>query len=147
MARSKAKEITRLYFRMTRVIISEQQRFQSPIHGERSDVQAGTIAGDQLRQLRNLFVVTVTLASRAAIRGGMSEDGAFTLSDLYIRQIAVFHRSLSGFLLSWALHKSLPEIYRNDSFGIPREKMNGMPGTSKTPAAAGVHLECIKNAL
>ncbi|MBQ4424815.1 MAG: helix-turn-helix domain-containing protein [Lachnospiraceae bacterium] len=49
-------------------------------------VQGGTIAGDQLRQLRNLFIVTATLTSRAAIRGGMREDDAFSLSDAYIRR-------------------------------------------------------------
>ena len=49
-------------------------------------VRGGNIAGDQLRQLKNTFVVTATLTSRAAIRGGMSEDDAFTLSDAYIRR-------------------------------------------------------------
>ncbi len=49
-------------------------------------VQGGTIAGDQLRQLRNLFVVTATLVSRAAIRGGMRQDDAFSLSDAYIQR-------------------------------------------------------------
>ena len=49
-------------------------------------VRGGTIAGDQLRQLRNLFIVTATLASRAAIRGGMNENDAFALSDGYIRR-------------------------------------------------------------
>lgn len=38
------------------------------------------------RQRKNLFIVTVTLASRAAIQGGMQVDDAFTLSDSYIRQ-------------------------------------------------------------
>ena len=50
-------------------------------------VQGGTIAKDQLRQLRNTFIVTATLASRAAIRGGMREDDAFTLSDAYIQRV------------------------------------------------------------
>ena len=50
-------------------------------------VQGGTIAGDQLRQLRNLFIVTATLTSRAAIRGGMREDDAFSLSDAYIQRV------------------------------------------------------------
>ena len=50
-------------------------------------VHCGTIAGDQIRQLRNVFIVTATLASRAAIRGGMSEDDAFTMSDGYIRRV------------------------------------------------------------
>ncbi len=50
-------------------------------------VHGGTIAENQLRQLRNLFIVTATLSSRAAIRGGMSEDDAFALSDGYIRRV------------------------------------------------------------
>jgi AraC-like DNA-binding protein len=49
-------------------------------------VHGGTIAGDQLRQMRNLFIVTATLCSRAAIRGGMREDDAFSLSDAYIQR-------------------------------------------------------------
>lgn len=50
-------------------------------------VQGGKIAGDQLRQMRNLFIVTATLVSRAAIRGGMREDDAFSLSDAYIQRV------------------------------------------------------------
>ncbi len=46
--------------------------------------QGGVIADNQLRQLRNTFVVSATLASRAAIRGGMQEHDAFNLSDAYI---------------------------------------------------------------
>ena len=50
-------------------------------------VQGGTIAPDQLRQLRNTFIVTATLVSRAAIRGGMRQDDAFSLSDAYIQRV------------------------------------------------------------
>lgn len=50
-------------------------------------VRGGTIAPSQLRQLKNTFIVSVTLASRAAIRGGMREDDAFTLSDGYIQRV------------------------------------------------------------
>ena len=50
-------------------------------------VRGGTIAPNQLRQLRNTFIVAATLASRAAIRGGMREDDAFTLSDGYIQRV------------------------------------------------------------
>lgn len=50
-------------------------------------VRGGTIATNQLRQLRNTFIVSVTLASRAAIRGGMREEDAFTLSDGYIQRV------------------------------------------------------------
>ena len=50
-------------------------------------VRGGKIAGNQLRQQRNLFIVTATLVSRAAIRGGMREDDAFSLSDAYIQRV------------------------------------------------------------
>lgn len=49
-------------------------------------VSGGTLASDQLRQLKNTFIVTATLVSRAAIRGGMDVNDAFSLSDAYIRQ-------------------------------------------------------------
>ena len=50
-------------------------------------VRSGTIAPTQLRQLRNTFIVSVTLAARAAIRGGLREEEAFSLSDGYIQQV------------------------------------------------------------
>ena len=49
-------------------------------------VQGGTLAGNQLRHMQNQFIVTTTLVSRAAIRGGLHEDDAFSLSDAYIRR-------------------------------------------------------------
>lgn len=49
-------------------------------------VRGGVVANDQLRQRKNLFIVTATLVSRAAVQGGMDVDDAFTLSDSYIRQ-------------------------------------------------------------
>ena len=54
-------------------------------------IRGGTIAPDQLRQLKNTFIVSVTLASRAAIRGGMREDDAFTLSDGYIQRVELLN--------------------------------------------------------
>lgn len=48
-------------------------------------VRGGVLAGDQLRQMKNTFIVTATLASRAAIRGGLDIDEAFTLSDAFIQ--------------------------------------------------------------
>lgn len=49
-------------------------------------VRGGIIATEQLRQMKNTFIVTVTLASRAAIRGGMDVEDAFSLSDAYIQK-------------------------------------------------------------
>lgn len=47
----------------------------------------GKIAYDELRQQKNLFVCAVTLATRAAIEGGLEKETAFSLSDLYIQSM------------------------------------------------------------
>ena len=49
-------------------------------------VRGGVIANDALRQLKNTFIVTATLASRAAIKGGMEAEDALSLSDEYIKK-------------------------------------------------------------
>ena len=49
-------------------------------------VRGGIIAAEQIRQMKNTFIVSVTLASRAAIRGGMDVEDAFSLSDAYIQK-------------------------------------------------------------
>jgi len=48
--------------------------------------RAGAIAQDSLRQQKNLMVCSTTLVSRAAIRGGLDRETAYTLSDVYIQQ-------------------------------------------------------------
>ncbi len=55
--------------------------FALPVEG-----RAGTMAQDMLRQQKNLLIVTATLVSRAAIKGGIPQEEAFTLSDLYIQK-------------------------------------------------------------
>lgn len=50
-----------------------------------SNLHAGIIAPTSLRQLKNLFIVSVTLATRAAIEGGLDTDTAFHLSDELIQ--------------------------------------------------------------
>lgn len=49
-------------------------------------IRPGLVSSDQLRQLQNVFIVSTTLACRAAIRGGLDQKTAFTLSDMYIRK-------------------------------------------------------------
>ena len=49
-------------------------------------IRGGVIAQSDLRQSKNLLVVTATLVSRAAIGGGMDQEDALTLSDGYIRK-------------------------------------------------------------
>ena len=49
-------------------------------------VRGGVLAPNQLRQTKNTFIVSTTLASRAAIRGGMSAEDALSLSDAFIQK-------------------------------------------------------------
>ena len=55
-------------------------------------VRGGIIAAEQLRQMKNTFIVSVTLTSRAAIRGGMDVEEAFSLSDAYIQKCELLNR-------------------------------------------------------
>ncbi len=50
-------------------------------------VHEGIIALNALRQAKNITIVSITLATRAAIRGGLTTETAFQLSDLYIQQV------------------------------------------------------------
>lgn len=50
-------------------------------------VQAGRIAHDGLRQIKNMGICTATGISRAAIRVGLDPQLAFSMSDLYIQKL------------------------------------------------------------
>ena len=47
----------------------------------------GTLSKDPLRQEINMGIIVVTLSSRAAIRGGLSPEMAYYLSDTYIQAL------------------------------------------------------------
>ena len=53
--------------------------------GSAPAVRSGIVAPDHLRQLKNIFIVTATLCSRAAIQGGLDVDESLSLSDFYIQ--------------------------------------------------------------
>ena len=52
--------------------------------GHRNHGSEGVIGPDHLRDEKNMLVVVATLASRAAVEGGLPEDEAMRLSDAYI---------------------------------------------------------------
>ncbi|MGE9880689.1 helix-turn-helix domain-containing protein [Blautia obeum] len=56
-------------------------------HEEDYPGEIGTLAKDPLRHTKNLAIVNITLASRAAIRGGLLSEISFSLSDSYIQKI------------------------------------------------------------
>lgn len=47
----------------------------------------GIIAHDNIRQAKNIFITSVTLTTRAAIKGGLEIESAYQLSDTYIQQM------------------------------------------------------------
>lgn len=47
----------------------------------------GTLAKDEVRHMRNRGIVVVTLASRAAIRGGVLPEVSFSMSDVFIQRL------------------------------------------------------------
>lgn len=52
-----------------------------------SNIQNGRIADNNLRHARNIFIVTTTLVTRAAVSGGLSMEEAYQLSDEYILMV------------------------------------------------------------
>ena len=47
----------------------------------------GVLSKNELRNAKNLGIVLMTLASRAAIRGGMMPEIAYSMSDVFIQRI------------------------------------------------------------
>ncbi len=58
-------------------------------------VRGGILASNQLRQQKNIFIVTATLASRSAIRGGMDINDALSLSDSYIQKCELLNSMMN----------------------------------------------------
>ncbi|HFI0700925.1 TPA: helix-turn-helix domain-containing protein [Streptococcus suis] len=56
------------------------------ILSEAGQIKNGPMADNSLRQQKNTFIASVTLATRAAIEGGLTIEHAYSLSDLYIQE-------------------------------------------------------------
>ena len=79
----------------------EQREFTAVEQGDVEQLQksidesyngkVGTLARDPLRNAKNLAIVVITLASRAAMRGGLEPETAYSLSDSYIQEIEELH--------------------------------------------------------
>ena len=59
-----------------------EQSLYSPMHG-----RIGRMSVSDLRQEKYSFICMATLASRAAIRGGLPSETAFSMSDLYCQRV------------------------------------------------------------
>lgn len=62
--------------------------------------ELGVLADDPLRNSQNLGIVLVTLASRAAIEGGLLPETAYSLSDSYIRKLEKAHTPETAYQLA-----------------------------------------------
>ena len=63
----------------------------------------GKMPDDPLRQMKYNFVAYVTLISRAAIKGGMDEEEALTLSDLYCQRVDVMTQAIDILRMSYEM--------------------------------------------
>ena len=95
----------------------------------------GTLAKDPLRQAKNHAIALITLASRSAIRGGLSHEIAYSFSDSYIQKIEECRDSVSAMQLA-----------RNAEFQYAamvherKEQQKGTPVREKNP-----HIRRCKN--
>ena len=83
--------------------------------------RAGAIAQDSLRQQKNLMVCSTTLVSRAAIRGGLDRETAYTLSDVYIQQSELLNdpSSVTQLMNGCEAARAIRALDRADAKKIP----------------------------
>ncbi len=96
--------------------VGEQRFFQSVMEGrpdglrEFSGGQVGEIGGgDPLRQAKNEIIVLSVLCSRAAILGGVSEEGALNLEDFYIQQVEAARTVPETRQIGYVMHQDYVE--------------------------------------
>lgn len=63
-------------------LASLKKLFEAPIR-----ITPGLVADNSIRQIKNLFIASTTLATRAAIQGGLDMESAYQLSDIYIQKM------------------------------------------------------------
>ena len=55
--------------------------------GHTPNITEGKVAGDSLRQAKNIFISSITIITRKAIEGGLDAETAYLLSDSYIQEV------------------------------------------------------------
>ena len=65
----------------------DREGLQRALAEKRTGTMTGKLADNPLRSAKNIGIVILTLASRAAIRGGLDPETAFTIEDAYAQQI------------------------------------------------------------
>ena len=85
--------------------------------------RAGAMASDALRQQKNLIICTATLVTRAAIRGGMNQEQAFALSDMYIQKAELMSDVLSLTRLNAQMVLDFTKRVEAEKAGVHHSKM------------------------
>lgn len=85
----------------------------------------GHISDDPLRNIKYLFVASATLASRAAITGGLDTERAYNISDLYILKMD----SLKSIDEVKALHADMLAFYTKEMAELDKVKVYSKPVT------------------
>lgn len=75
-----------------------KQFITNSIHGH-----SGTLSDENIRHYKNIFIVSTTLASRAAIEGGIFESEAMQLSDTYIKKCETLYSVADIFQLQYQM--------------------------------------------
>ncbi|MCM1061979.1 MAG: helix-turn-helix domain-containing protein [Eubacterium sp.] len=86
----------------------------------------GHISDDPLRNYKYLFVASVTLASRAAIAGGMDSERAYNISDLYILKMD----TLQTVEEVKALHADMFAFYTKEMAALDKARVYSKPITA-----------------
>ena len=90
VARSREEESYHNTYELERMIYARVQNGDADYFRNISQTvryKAGKTADTPLRQAKNLFIINVTLATRAAVAGGLDEEIAYQLSDEYIQTV------------------------------------------------------------
>ena len=87
-------------------------------------VNPGLTSSNQIRQLKNIFIVTATIVCRAAISSGMNQQEALKLSDTYIQRCDILNDIVSINNLSFKLVKHYTEIIHSLSEDILPNKLS-----------------------
>lgn len=65
----------------------DAEALRAALAEKRTGTTTGVLADNPLRSAKNIGIVILTLASRAAIRGGLSPEQSFTIEDGYVQRI------------------------------------------------------------
>lgn len=83
----------------------------------------GHVSDDPVRNFKYLFVAAITLASRAAIAGGMDAERAYNTSDLYILKMD----QLKSIDEIKALHAEMFEFYTREVAALDKKNVYSKP--------------------